>query len=134
MSTGATAALTIDSWDQEAYDESDGASLARALVTKTFTEDLEGTSVGNLLLVGAQEGSAAYVGIERVTGKLHGRAGTFVLQHSAVMTSVGGGSMTVTVVPDSGTGQLRYLSGRSEIERHEDGTHTFTMDYELTDR
>ena len=134
MSTGATATFTIDSWDQEPYDESDGVSLARARVTETFTGDLDGTSVGNLLLVGAQDGSAAYVGIERVTGELQGRRGTFVLQHAVVMTSAGGGSMTLTVVPDSGTGGLRHLIGTAQIDRHEDGSHTFSMDYELADR
>ena len=75
------------------------------------------------------DGSAGYVAIERVTGTLDGRAGTFVLQHTGLMTR-GARSLSVIVVPDSGTGALRGLSGRMDIQVVE-GRHHYAFEYEL---
>ena len=84
MPTRATGTFEIDSWDEEPYDEREGTKLARVRVAKTFRGDVEGVSTTDLLLAyGAEEGSAAYVGFERVVGSIHGRSGTFVLHHTA---------------------------------------------------
>src|SRR5215216_7138250 len=88
----------------------DAPALGRMSIDKQFHGDLEGTSKGEMLAMGtAVEGSAGYVAIERVTGTLHGRSGTFALQHSGTMTR-GEPHLTITVVPDSGTGQLAGLA------------------------
>lgn len=130
MSNHATGTFDIDSWEQTPYDERDGVSLSRTRVTKTFHGDIEGISTAELLMAGARDGSAAYVGLERIEGRVHGRSGSFVLQHSATMTR-GAPSASWTVVPDSGTGELRSLRGEAQIINEPDGGHTFTLDYEL---
>jgi hypothetical protein len=130
MTTHATGTFDIDSWHDEPYDEAEGASLRRANLTKTFQGDVEGRSAVEMLMAQAQEGSAAYVAFERLDVRVQGRAGTFVLQHSASGTR-DERSGTWTVVPDSGTGELRGLRGTARIVNEPDGGHTFDLDYEL---
>jgi uncharacterized protein DUF3224 len=108
----------------------DGNSMARLTIEKEFRGDLEGTSKGEMLSAGTQtRGSAAYVGQERVTGTLGGRRGAFVLQHTGVMNR-GKPSLTVTVVPDSGSGDLAGISGTMNIIV-EPGKHSYEMEYEI---
>ena len=131
MTTRATGTFEIDSWDEEAYDKREGAKLARARVAKTFSGDVEGASTTDILLAyGAEEGSAAYVGFERVVGSIHGRSGSFVLHHSAT-SSPEGRSATWSVVPDTGTGDLLGLRGEAEISVGPDGSYSFFLDYDL---
>lgn len=130
MTTHAVATFTLDSWDQEPWDEAEGATLARARVTKTFSGDVEGTSVAELLLCTAGEGSAVYVGLERIVGLLHGRAGTFVLHHTAIATG-GEQAGSWTVAPESGTDELWGLRGDATISIDAGGGHAFTLDYDL---
>ena len=133
MGHRATGSFDIIRWDSSTYDQAEGAELAGIEVGKNWHGDLEGTSTARLLTAVAQvPTSAAYVGIERVTARLAGRAGTFVLQHSARMTAeVGAGAPDVSVVPDTGTGELRGLRGDIEITRHEGGGHTYVFEYDL---
>jgi hypothetical protein len=79
---------------------------------------------------GSEEGSAAYVGLERVTGSVHGRSGSFVLRHSAAMER-GAGESNLDVVPDSGTGGLRGLRGEARISVEPGGGHSFTLEYDF---
>lgn len=131
MTTRATGTFDIDAWDGEAPDERDGVTLSRAHLTKTFRGDVEGTSTTDILMAGGrEEGSAAYVALERIDARVHGRRGSFVLQHSAT-SSRGQQSATWTVVPDTGTGELLGLRGTAEIEIEPDGTHRFRLDYDL---
>lgn len=113
------------------YAEVDGVSLARATIDKAFQGDLDATS--QVHMIGARNAavptSAGYVAIERVTGVLAGKRGTFVLQHNGIMDR-GKGSLDCTVVPDSGTGELAGLSGRLMIEIV-DKVHHYTFDYAL---
>lgn len=89
----------------------DAAQIGRFSIDKTLHGDLEGTSKGQMLATGAPaSGSAGYVAIERFTGTLNGRQGSFSLQHTAWMAG-GEQSMTITVVPDSGTEELTGLKG-----------------------
>jgi hypothetical protein len=76
------------------------------------------------------KGSAGYVALERVTGKLHGRSGSFVLQHSATMQR-GAPQSSITVVPDSGTGELAGLSGSMRITVAPDGAHSYELDFRI---
>jgi len=101
------------------------------LLDKQFHGDLEATSKGTMLAAGsgAKGSSGGYVALEIVTGSLKGHTGTFVLQHSATMTR-GTPALIITVVPDSGTGQLVGLTGRMSIEIA-NGKHTYIFDYTL---
>ena len=107
-----------------------GEMLSRMTIDKQFHGDLEATSLGEMLAAGTTtQGSAGYVAIERVTGTLNGRTGTFALQHSGTLTR-GTPTLLVTVVPDSGTGQLVGLTGTMNIII--DGKkHSYTFDYTL---
>jgi hypothetical protein len=105
-------------------------SIGRLAIDKIFHGDLEGTSHGQMLATQTgTEGSAGYVALERVTGALHGRAGAFALQHSGLMNR-GAPSLTVTVVPDSATGDLTGLAGTMTIDIV-DGKHTYVLEYTL---
>lgn len=113
-------------------DDVEGANLGRMSIDKQFRGDLEATSKGQMVAAGtAVQGSAGYVALERVSGTLHGRRGTFVLQHSGTMTR-GAPELSITVVPDSGTDQLTGLAGRMTITI-EHGKHSYDFDYELVD-
>lgn len=91
------------------------ASLGRLSVDKRFEGDLDATSKGEMLsAMSGVQGSAGYVAIERVTGTLHGRSGSFTLQHTGTMTR-GEPGLVITVVPDSGTGELAGLAGTMSI-------------------
>jgi hypothetical protein len=112
------------------YDAIDGVTLARVRFDKRFVGPLDATSDVNMLAARTPvSGSAGYVAIERVTGALEGKRGTFVLQHMGVMTR-GTPSLQVTIVPDSGTGELVGLSGRMDIQIVE-GKHLYELDYKL---
>lgn len=111
-------------------DPAEGSPLAHLSIDKRFHGDLEATSRGAMLSAGtAVPGSAGYVALERVTGTLHGRTGTFVLQHSATMTR-GTPQLSITVVPDSGTGQLTGLGGRMSIDVS-GGKHAYDLEFTL---
>jgi hypothetical protein len=105
-------------------------TVGRMSLDKEFHGDLEATSKGQMLAVGTDvKGSAGYVAMERVIGALHGRSGTFALQHSGTMTR-GAPQLTITVVPDSGTGQLAGITGALTITIA-DGKHSYDFDYTL---
>jgi Protein of unknown function (DUF3224) len=113
-------------------DETAGSpTITRMLLDKHFHGDLEATSKGTMLAAGsaAKGSSGGYVALEIVTGALKGRTGTFVLQHTGTMTR-GTPTLSVTVVPDSGTGQLTGLSGKMSITIA-DGKHTYDFEYTL---
>ena len=105
----------------------------RMVSDKQFSGDLEGTSKGEMLASGpppsGPKGSGGYVAMERVTGKLGGRSGSFVLQHSGTMTR-GTPQLSVTVVPYSGTGELAGLEGKMAI-KIEGGKHYYEFEYTL---
>lgn len=102
----------------------------RISINKQFNGDLEATSIGEMLsAMTTVKGSAGYVAMERVVGTLDGRNGSFVLQHSGTMNR-GEPSLVVTVVPDSGTGELAGISGSLGIDIR-DGIHHYNLDYDL---
>jgi hypothetical protein len=129
MGTQAHSRFAIDNWQDETYDDAQGVKLARARLSKAFQGDLQGTSTVEILSATTEAGPAAYVGFERIVCSLHGRSGSFVLQHCANDPSAG--QAEVTVVSGSGSGELRGLRGTGAIVRHPDGSHTFVLDYEL---
>ena len=113
--------------------DAEAANIGRMSADKQYHGDLEGIGKGEMLAAATEvKGSAGYVAMERVTGTLHGRSGSFVLQHSGTM-SRGTPELTVTVVPDSGTGQLVGLAGKMNIIIS-DGKHSYEFDYTLPDQ
>lgn len=112
-------------------DKSDDPLLARMTLDKQYHGDLDGTGKGQMLTASTDvKGSGAYVAIEKVTGTLNGRAGTFVLQHSGTMTN-NAPQLTITVVPDSGTGELKGISGKMTIIVAAGGKHSYDFEYTL---
>ena len=112
----------------QSLEETADGTFGRMSIDKQFHGDIEGTSKGQMLTAGTSvKDSGVYVAVERITGTLHGRSGSFVVQHSGVMTR-GAPHLTITVVPDSGTGQLVGLAGTMTI-RIADGKHFYEFDY-----
>ena len=107
-----------------------GPAVGRMSIDKQFDGDLVASSKGEMLAFRTTvEGSAGYVAIEQVTGTLHGRRGSFALQHSGTMDR-GAPALTVTVVPDSGTEELTGLTGRMDIII-EGRKHSYRFEYHL---
>jgi hypothetical protein len=130
--TRATGPFDVKLLPQGAPDTAEGSTLARLSIDKQFHGDLEATSKGEMLSAGTNvKGSAGYVAIERVSGMLNGRRGTFVLQHTGIMTR-GAPELGVTVVPDSGSGELVGLRGRMTIDLT-GGKHLYSFEYDLGD-
>ncbi|MDR3747177.1 MAG: DUF3224 domain-containing protein [Acidobacteriota bacterium] len=108
------------------------SGLGRMSLNKQFHGELEATSVGEMLtaMSSSVQGSGAYVAVERVTGKLGGRSGSFALHHTGVMNR-GVPQLTITVVPDSGTGELTGITGKLNIRIEPNGKHFYDFEYEL---
>jgi len=112
----------------DTYNQSADAGVGRMSIDKTLEGDLTATSQGEMLTGGSPaQGSAGYVAIERITGTLHGRNGSFLLQHFGTMTP-DSEHLTIEVIPASGTGDLAGLEGTMNI-RIEDGQHVYDLDY-----
>jgi hypothetical protein len=111
--------------------QAEAAVLGRMSLDKQFHGDLEATSEGEMLSVlDKDKGSGGYVAMERVTGKLGGKSGSFVLQHNATMNR-GVPEMNIIVVPDSGTGELTGISGSMKIRIESGGKHFYDFEYTL---
>lgn len=110
--------------------EDNGLKLNRNAVSKMFYGDMAGTSEAQMLAAfTATQGSAGYVAIEHFTGSVGGRSGSFVMQHSGIMNR-GEAHLTVSIVPDSGSGELAGISGTLDIE-NSDGQHSYVLDYDF---
>ncbi len=130
--TTASGAFEVALRPLETSDTTEGSLLGRMSLDKQFHGDLEAIGKGEMLTAGTSvSGSAGYVAIERVTGTLRGRKGGFVLQHTGTMAR-GVPSLSITVVPDSGTGELEGLSGTMAITVA-NRTHTYEMIYTFGD-
>jgi len=107
--------------------------VGRMMIDKQFQGDLVGTSKGQMLMASSDsvKNSAGYVAIEKVTGTVNGRRGSFYLQHNGVMTR-GVGELQITVIPDSGTDQLVGLRGKMNIIIAE-GKHSYEFEYTLAE-
>jgi Protein of unknown function (DUF3224) len=131
MSTHATGAFDVTMSPDPNYEaDDDGVVLGRMSLSKQFRGDLEAVGSAQMLSAGTSvKGSAGYVAIERVVGRLHGRAGSFVLQHCGTMNR-GHAALSVSVVPDSGTGELKGLTGTMTIDIV-NGKHFYGFDYTI---
>jgi len=111
-------------------DKSGDSIVGRMTIDKQFQGDIEGASKGLMVMTGTPvQGSAGYVALEKVTGSVHGRRGSFYFQHSGIMKR-GEGQLTIVVVPDSGTDELEGLDGKLNITITE-GKHFYDFEYTL---
>ncbi len=130
MSFVAKGTFTVEMKSQAEPNAADGVSLGRMSLDKRFEGDLVATGKGEMLTALTPiKDSAGYVAIERVTGTLHGRRGSFVFQHTGTMDR-GSQQLSITVVPSSGTGALAGLSGNFKITITE-GKHFYEFEYSL---
>ncbi len=131
MKQTATARFAIKSWDEKPYSEGqDLPKLTRASVTKTFTGEIEGEGQVEYLMMYRSDGSATFVGLERVSGRIGAKSGSFVLQRLGVFED-GQAQESYSVIPGSATGQLRGLRGEGRTTVGHGMEHPFTLDYEL---
>ena len=131
MKLSAHARFAITSWDEKPYGEGqDLPRLTRASVTKTFTGDIEAEGHVEYLMMYRSDGSAAFVGLERVAGRIAGKAGTFVLQRTGVFEN-GEAKESYSVIPGSATGELQGLTGDGSSAVGHGMEHPFSLNYDL---
>jgi hypothetical protein len=125
------ARFAITSWDEKPYSEgSDLPRLTRASVTKTYTGDIAGEGLVEYLMMYRGDGSAGFVGLERVVGRIEGKSGSFVLQRTGVFED-GQAKESYTVIPGSATGELAGLRGHGQSSVGHGMEHPFTLSCEL---
>lgn len=131
MGEHATATFEVKSWDEKPYGEIEGEpKLTRASVSTSFQGEIEGEGTLEYLMVYLGDGSASFVGLQRVIGRLGDRPGSFVLQTSGTFKD-GKAEETWSVVPGSGTGELRGLQGRGGFASGHAQAYTVTLDYDF---
>ena len=130
MQQRANAWFAIKSWDEKAYSEGPNQpKLTRAAVTKTFTGDIEGEGHVEYLMMYRNDGSATFVGLERVVGRMGGKSGTFVLQRTGIFEG-GLAKESYSVIPGSATGELLGLIGDGSSAVGHGMEHPFSLDYD----
>ena len=131
MKNVANSRFTIKRWDEKPYSEGqDLPKLTRAAVTKTFTGDIAGEGHVEYLMMYRSDGSATFVGLERIVGRIGGKAGSFVLQRTGVFEN-GRAKESYSVVPGSATGALTGLRGEGSTDVGHGMEHPFSLGYEL---
>lgn len=131
MKNVANGRFAIKSWDEKPYGEApELPKMTRASVMKTFTGDLAGEGQVEYVMMYRSDGSATFVGLERIVGTIGGKAGSFVLQRVGVFED-GFAKESYSVVPGSGTGELRGLRGEGHTAVGHGMEHPFSLNYEL---
>lgn len=131
MTSIAHSRFQIKNWDEKPYSEGqDLPKLTRAVVTKTFSGDISGEGHVEYLMMYRSDGSATFVGLERIVGEIAGKAGSFVLQRTGVFEG-GTAKESYVVVPGSGTGELRGLRGEGTSAVGHGMEHPLTLNYEF---
>jgi hypothetical protein len=131
MTHTARATFKITSWDEKPYSEVPGVpKLTRASVTRTFTGDIEGEGQVEYVMMYRDDGSAAFVGLERIVGRIGSRSGSFVLQRTGVFEG-GLAKESYSVIPGSATEELRGLRGGGSSELGHGTEYPFSLSYEI---
>jgi len=131
MKQKANARFAIKSWDEKPYSEGETLpKLTRASVTKTYTGDIDAEGHVEYLMMYRSDGSATFVGLERITGRIAGRKGSFVLQRTGEFED-GQAKESYSVIPGSATGDLQGLAGEGTSAVGHGMEHPFAFDYEL---
>jgi Protein of unknown function (DUF3224) len=129
MRTQAKATFGLKAWEEKPYNEIEGApKLTRVSATKSYQGDIDGEGKLEYLMMYRTSGSASFTGLERVTGSVGGRSGTFVLQHNGTFED-GVAKVILSVVPDSGTGDLRGMTGEGGFNVGHQPPYDMTLDY-----
>ncbi|MBW8088635.1 DUF3224 domain-containing protein [Streptomyces hygroscopicus subsp. hygroscopicus] len=130
MSQNATGTRILKSWDEKDFTEADGRKLTSSAIAYSYTGAIEGDGVQQYVMFYRAEDSTTFVGLEQIVGRLGGRSGSFVLQHTGELTG-DTAEVTWTVVPGSGTGELAGLTGTGGFTAtHEEaGNATYRLDY-----
>jgi hypothetical protein len=127
----ANARFAIKGWDEKPYSEGAGLpKLTRAVVTRTYTGDIAGESHAEYLMMYRADGTAAFVGLERVSGSIGGRSGSFVLQRTGVFEG-GQAKESYAIIAGSGTGDLSGIRGEGSSSVGHGMEHPFALGYEL---
>jgi hypothetical protein len=128
----AVSSFILDSFDEDPpFLEDPGVQYARIRIAKTFRGDIQAQSTVEMLSVRAENGGAGYVAVERISGTVHGKSGSFALLHIGTMV-VESQWARWPVVPGSGTGELARIAGEGRIEISPEGEHQLHLDYELS--
>ena len=131
MKKSANARFAITNWDEKPYSEGPGLpKLTRAAVSKTLTGEIEGEGRVEYLMMYRADGSAVFVGLERVVGRIGGKAGSFVLQRTGSFEG-GLAKESYSVIPGSATGDLQGLAGDGSSAVGHGMEHPLTLGYEL---
>jgi hypothetical protein len=131
MKQTANARFVIRNWDEKPYSEGpDLPKLTRASVTKTYTGDIDGEGNVDYLMMYRSDGTAAFVGLERIVGRIGGKSGSFVLQRTGVFEG-GQAQESYSVIPGSATGELSGLAGEGRTSLGHGSEYPFTLSYQL---
>jgi hypothetical protein len=129
--THATSTFAVKSWDEPTLSEVEGhLKITRATVAFAYSGDIEGEGAMHYLMLYRDDGSASVIGMERITARLGGRVGSFVLKHRGGYAN-GMSSTDFEVVDGSASGELTGLRGRGNAVARQDGSTEFTFDYEF---
>ena len=131
MKAHAKGTFELKAWDEKPFNEMTGMpKLTRASVTKSYQGDITGEGKVEYLMMYCDDGSASFVGLERVVGNVAGRSGSFVFQHTGTFQS-GVATVTLVVVPGSGTGDLHGLRAEGGFAVGHQGPYPITFDYDF---
>jgi len=133
MNKQITIPFQVTEWDAQNYDEMpDAPTLSRVTVKKTFDGELKGESTAQLLMCSSEDGSAGYTVMERVVGELEGRKGSFVMIHGGTHTPAETSRALGFIMPNSGTAQLKGITGTVEFISDENGKNII-LDFAFAD-
>ncbi|MCI0699243.1 DUF3224 domain-containing protein [candidate division KSB1 bacterium] len=131
MKAHAKGTFELKAWDEKPLNEMNGMpKLTRVSVIKSYQGDITGEGKLEYLMMYRDDGSASFVGLERVVGSVGGRLGSFVFQHIGVFKD-GVATVTLIVVPGSGTGDLHGLGGEGGFTVGHQGPYPVTLDYDF---
>jgi hypothetical protein len=129
MRKQANSTFALKSWDEKTYNEIEGApKLTRVSATKSYQGEIEGEGKLEYLMMYSTADSASFIGLERVTGSVGGRSGSIVLEHSGTFEG-GVAKVILSVVPSSGTGELRGMKGKGGFSAGHQQPYAMTLDY-----
>jgi Protein of unknown function (DUF3224) len=132
MSTRATATFKIEGWDEKPFDQLDGErKLTQASVKQAFSGDIAGDGIVEWLMCYRPDQTTDFVGLQRISGRLGDRSGSFVLLQTAGIFDGKVARGRLSVVPDSGTGELQGLRGTGEFSAPQGGEPSMTLDYDF---
>jgi hypothetical protein len=132
MTRRATGTFKLEGWDETAYGEAgDGGKLTRAAVKQAFSGEIEGEGAVEWLMCYRPDQTADFVGLQRIVGQVGGRSGSFVMVQSAGTFDGQEAKGELSVVPGSGTGDLRGLRGKGEFSAPHGSTASITLDYDF---